>query len=122
MIILKSCGSPAWGGLEIYCFNSTKVQKDLGNDITLLCISDSTICRQTENNGIKTLPILRKGLSRIGVILKLSKYIRENKPDIIHTHLSNDLWIIVPALKLSGGKQKLFLTKCMESGISKKDF
>jgi glycosyltransferase involved in cell wall biosynthesis len=121
MIILKSCGSAAWGGLEIYCFLSGKVQMELGNDVTLICLPASPIFENAYKSGLKTLPIVRKGLYRIRTIFMLSAYLKKNKPGIIHTHLSNDLWFIVPALKLSGSRAKLFLTKCMESGVSKKD-
>src|SRR6266536_2565607 len=119
MIILKSCGSAAWGGLEIYCFLSGKVQMELGHDVPLICLPGSPIFENAHKNGLKTLPIVRKGLYRIRTIFMLSAYLKKIKPGIIHTHLSNDLWFIVPALRLSRSRAKLFLTKCMESGVSK---
>ncbi len=121
MKVLKSCGSPSWGGIEIYVLRTIETMNKAGNNVPILCMPDTNIYRSARENGITALPILRKGPGRLSSILKLRKYLTENNPDIIHTHISNDLWILVPAMKLAGSNAKLILSKGMESGVSKKD-
>ncbi len=121
MKILKSCGSLSWGGIEIYVLRTIEELKKSGYHVSILCQPDSNIQKKALEEGTTAIPILSKGVGRIGSILRLNKYLRENKTDIIHTHLSNDLWVLAPALKLSGSKAKLILSKGMESGVSKKD-
>jgi glycosyltransferase involved in cell wall biosynthesis len=121
MKVLKSCGSPSWGGIEIYILRTIEALNQHSDDVPILCLPDSNIQKNARENGITILPILSKGAGRLGSILKLKKYLKENNTDVIHTHLSNDLWILVPALKLAGSKAKLILSKGMESGVNKKD-
>ena len=42
--------------------------------------------------------------------------------NIIHSHYSKDLWIVVPSLNYLISKIPLLLTKHMESSVIKKDF
>ncbi len=121
MKILKSCGSPSWGGLEIYIIRTVKELSKMGHDVTLICLPDSSLSRFAASEGLKFLPVLRKGPGRISSIYRLGNILSSGKYDVIHSHLSNDLWTIVPALKLRRLKTKLILTKCMASGVSKKD-
>ncbi|MFI5212222.1 MAG: glycosyltransferase family 4 protein, partial [Ignavibacteria bacterium] len=53
--------------------------------------------------------------------LKLKKYLKISNADVIHTNHSHDLWVLTPALRRSGSKAKLFLTKHMASGVKKTD-
>lgn len=121
MKILKSCGSASWGGLEIYILRTVEKLAELGNDVSIACLPGSNIESYARDNGIKTLPVIHKGAGRLKSIFKLKKFIKQNNIDVIHTHLSNDLWVLVPALKLAGNKAKLILSKGMESGVYKKD-
>jgi glycosyltransferase involved in cell wall biosynthesis len=121
MKILKSCGSPSWGGLEIYIIRTVEKLMELGHDVSIACLPNSNIENQAREKGIKVLPVIHKGFRRLKSIFKLKKFLSQNNIDVIHTHLSNDLWVLVPALKLSGSKAKLTLSKGLESGVSKKD-
>jgi glycosyltransferase involved in cell wall biosynthesis len=51
----------------------------------------------------------------------LSRLLKGYSYDVVHTHLSHDLWWLVPAMKLSSSRAKLFLTKHMASGVKKTD-
>lgn len=121
MKILKSCGSPSWGGIEIYVLRTILELREMGHDTSILCLENSEISKHAEKNKIPYIPILKKGARRPGEFLKLRKYFEASSFDIIHTHLSNDLWSLVPALNTSGNKTPLVLSKCMASGINKKD-
>jgi len=121
MKILKSCGSPSWGGIEIYILRTIEKLTELGNEVSLLCPPHSNIEKNAREKGIKAYPILKRGAGRFDSIVNLRKLLKENKFEVIHTHLSNDLWVIVPALRNSRHKTKLILSKCMASGVKKKD-
>jgi len=51
----------------------------------------------------------------------IRKALSMDKPDVIHLHHSRDLFSVVPALKLSGWKGPMLLTKHVESNVVKKD-
>jgi glycosyltransferase involved in cell wall biosynthesis len=120
-MILKSCGTRSWGGLEIYMLRTIDELNKIGQKASLLCMPNSALQKNANIRKITTFPILNKGIGRISSILKLKNIIKTQQVDVIHTHLSNDLWILVPAIKLSGRKTKLILTKGMASGVNKKD-
>lgn len=121
MKILKSCGSPSWGGIEIYILRTIAELTEMGHEAAVLCLEDSEISRSAQKQGINFIPILQKGAKRTGEVFQLKRFIENNDFDIVHTHLSNDLWSLVPALNTSGKKTPLILTKCMASGVKKKD-
>ena len=87
----------------------------------LLCSAGSKLEEQARKSGISTIPILGKKGSIPSSILKLRKLLNNSDFDIVHSHLSHDLWVLTPALRISASKAKLFLTKHMESGVRKKD-
>ncbi len=119
--IIFSCGSDSWGGLEIITLDlALKLQKE-GYNISLLCKKDSKLHFETEKNNIRSLPFFQKDAGIIKTIHLLKKYLKDNKTDIIHSHLSHDLWVLTPALKLARYKGKLYLTKHMASGVKKND-
>ncbi len=119
MRILQSCGSASWGGLEILALRTTQQLKQRGHNVHLLCRQDSKLEKEALKDNIGIITLL--GKSAFKSIIRAKKIIVAENYEIIHTHLSHDLWILVPALKLSGSNPKLFLTRHMGSGISKKD-
>jgi glycosyltransferase involved in cell wall biosynthesis len=118
--ILKSCGSRSWGGLEMISLQSAMRFTELGHDVRFACADSSKLHARADAAGIKTIPVFTKDSKILSSVSKLKKTIGDFNPDVVHTHLSHDLWTIVPALKSS--KAKLFLTKHMASAVSKKDF
>ncbi len=121
MKILQSCGSMSWGGLELMALKISLMLKENGNEIHLICPMNSELEKYALNNSIKTIPLWKKVKSVLIPSLRLRKLIQSENYNIVHTHLSHDLWTIVPALKRSHSSAKLYLSKHMGSGISKKD-
>lgn len=119
MKIVKSCGTYSWGGLEIYVLKTCKELQLRGHEVRILCSPNSNIVKYSPDFDIESIPILKK--SFVSSIFSLKKFLKLLQPDVIHTHLSHDLWRIVPALKSAGVNSKLILSKCLESGVSKKD-
>ena len=92
-----------------------------GHDVSLLCPPRSTLLREAGAVGVPTVSILREDKNAFATIKDLSRLLRDYDYDVVHTHLSHDLWWIVPAMKLARSDARLFLTKHMASGVRKTD-
>lgn len=86
--------------------------KKRGHRVTILCPADSTLEKKAKEKNITSVNFSFK---RLRAILSSDNY------ETIHTHLSHDLWKIVPALRFPSRSARLFLTKHIASGVSKKD-
>lgn len=118
MKILQTCGSISWGGLEMTALRTAYMLKNRGHFVHMLCIENSTLEKEASKNSLHTIPINKSAIKSIRI---LKKYVTDEKYDAVHSHLSHDLWAVVPALKLSDSRAKLFLSKHMGSGVSKRD-
>lgn len=121
MKILYSCLSKSWGGMEMLTVTSIKKLLKKNIEVTLLCSSESRIHTEANSIGIIIHPFSSGNLELPLNILKLSGILRSSNFDVVHTHASNDLWLLVPSLKLSRKNIPLFLTKHVGSYIIKKD-
>jgi len=121
MKILYSCLSKSWGGLEMYTL--TSIQQLLKRDIKveLICSAESRIHIEANNMGIMLHPIKASGYFHPVITIRLSLLIRNSNYSIVHTQVSKDLWLLVPAIFLANSKIPLFLTKHVGSFIVKKD-
>jgi glycosyltransferase involved in cell wall biosynthesis len=118
--ILIICGSNSWGGLEIMALNSAILLKKYGFKINFFCPFDSELFSQANKNDIETTGF-KNGIGKFQAIRKLKNMLKGKKITIVHTHLSHDLWTVVPAMKMASSDALLFLTKHLASGIKKKD-
>lgn len=121
MKILQSCGSRSWGGLEMQALMTSLELRKRGHDVNLLCPPRSTLLREANAAGIPAVGLLGEDRNAFGTIKDLSRLLRSYEYDVVHTHLSHDLWWIVPAMKLASSRARLFLTKHVASGVSKTD-
>jgi glycosyltransferase involved in cell wall biosynthesis len=121
MVIFQCCSSDSWGGLEMAVLKTSIELSQTGHQVTILCKLNSRLHKQAEANNIPTAPVFRGKYNFLINIASLSNYLARHKADIVHTHLSHDLFFISPALFISGSKAKLFLTKHIASGVHKKD-
>ena len=92
-----------------------------GHDVSLLCVPRSRILKEAYAADVPAVGLLGDDKQALGTIKDLSKFLKSYNFDVVHTHLSHDLWWLVPALRLSSSKAKLFLTKHMASGVKKTD-
>jgi glycosyltransferase involved in cell wall biosynthesis len=122
MKILYSCLSKSWGGMEMVALSGLKQLLSKNIIVQLLCVEESRLQLEANNLGIIIHPIKIKRFINPFRILKLSAIFRTEKYDLIHTHASKDLWLIVPALKFIKYKTPLILTKHVGSFVLKKDF
>ena len=122
MKILYSCLSKSWGGLEMVTL--TSIQQLLKRDIKveLICSADSRIHIEANNLGIILHPVKASGYFHPATTARLALLIRQNNYSLVHTQVSKDLWLLVPALIFANRKIPLLLTKHVGSFIVKKDF
>ncbi len=92
-----------------------------GIHVELLCAAESRIHIEANNLGIIIHPIKAGGYFHPFSSLRLSFIISKMKFDIIHTHASKDLWVLVPSLQFLRRNIPLLLTKHIGSFIEKKD-
>ncbi len=84
-----SCG---WGGQEIRILEEARGCIDRGHQVTLLCPPEARIFTEAQRRHVPVvaLPIGRK---RIGALLALRRWLRQNPCDIVNTHSSTDSWL-----------------------------
>jgi glycosyltransferase involved in cell wall biosynthesis len=121
MKILYSCLSESWGGMEMFTLRAVDqlIKRNIATE--LLCFPGSKIHTEAERIGIITHCLKAKGYFHPFQILKLKNILRNSSYYLIHTQASKDLWVIVPALKLSSSNIPLIMTKQVGSFIAKKD-
>ena len=118
--ILIYCGSSSWGGMEIMALETAKQLQKQELKVGIVCKNDSPLYENSIKSGINIFCKF-KNSNKITNIRKFAGSIKTLNIKIIHSHFSNDLWTIVPALKLSKSRSALFLTKHLASGVVKKD-
>ena len=92
-----------FGGAETMCENLTYALKKLGHSVTVVCLlpERTPISERMERAGIRVRYLDKKLGLDLSMIQKLTKLFREEKPDVVHTHL-NVLKYTAPAAKLAG--------------------
>lgn len=129
MKILYSCISKSWGGMEMLTL--TQMQQLLNRKITveLLCLKGSRMYTEAEARGFITHTVKSSAYLNSAGIAKIISVTWDrtdsrdkNKFELVHTHSTRDLWLLVPALKISRSSIPLVLTKHIGSFIVKKDF
>ena len=121
MKILFPCMSKSWGGMEMVTVTGIQQLLKQNIKVQLVCAEESRLHLEANSMGIIIHPIKIKKIISPYAILKLSSIIRKEKYDLIHTHASKDLWLIVPALKIINSAVPLVLTKHIGSFITKRD-
>lgn len=121
MKIVQSCASKSWGGLEMQTLKISEALAQRNHQVSLICAPGSSLEAQARESGIDTQALFEGDKAYFADIKRLIRFFRHLNPDVIHTHLSHDLWTLVPAMSLSRSKAKFLLTKRMGSGVNKKD-
>lgn len=121
MEIIQSCGSASWGGLEMQTVKIAAALSARGHRVTMLCVGGSTLHRQAMEVGLMTMPLLGGVGGKAVAALRIAALLRRESWEVIHTHLSSDLGVLVPGIRLARWAGRLLLTKRMGSSLSKKD-
>ncbi|MGE5621130.1 MAG: glycosyltransferase family 4 protein [archaeon] len=106
--------------MEMFVISSIKLLLKEGHTVSLACIENSMLDKEASG-----LPITRVNFGSQNFSLKslflFMKTLQEGKFDLVHTHYSKDLWLIIPALKLLHLSTPAVMTKHLGSAIEKKD-
>lgn len=122
MKVIKTCLSQSWGGMEMYALDTVKQLRKRNIETELWCSFNSPLHKEAEKNEIPLQAFNFTSYFHPSQILRASKLLRAQAPDIIHCGASKDLWLMVPALKIRSLSTPLLLSKHMGSYIVKKDF
>ena len=103
MKILQVIPYFCFGGAETMCENLTYALTKLGHDVTVVSLYDeqTPIARRMETAGVKIRYLDKKLGLDISMVPKLMKIMRQEKPDVVHTHL-DVIKYAVAAAKLCG--------------------
>ncbi|MGE5353689.1 MAG: glycosyltransferase family 4 protein [Acidobacteriota bacterium] len=106
--------------MEMFVISSIKLLLKEGHSVTLASIKESPIDKESRKLNVASVNFDESPLSLRSIML-FKKTLQMGKIDLIHTHFSKDLWLIIPALKISGLKTPVVMTKHIGSAIEKKD-
>ena len=103
MKILQVIPYFCFGGAETMCENLSYALTGLGHEVTVVSLfnEQTPIARRMEAAGIRIRYLDKKLGLDLSMISKLMKIMKEEKPDVVHTHL-NVTKYTVPAAKLCG--------------------
>ncbi len=99
----------------------TQKLRELGHGVHLLCAPGSQLEAEAANLHISTWPFLVKDLHILSAIGNVKRLVEREKFDLIHSHLSHDLWTLAPATAFCRHRPALLLSKRMASSVVKKD-
>lgn len=88
------------GGAETMCANLSVELSRMGNDVTAVSLysSETPITKRLTKAGIRVLYLDKKQGLNISVIFKLIKIMREEKPDVVHSHLYSAKYAHIAAI------------------------
>ena len=106
MKILQVIPYFCFGGAETMCENLTYALSNLGHEVTVVSLYQerTPISQRMEDAGVKILYLDKKLGLDLSMIHKLVKIMKQEKPDVVHTHL-DVIKYAVAAAKLSGVKR-----------------
>ena len=95
-----------FGGAEIMCENLTYALKNAGQDVFVVSLyaERTPIAQRMEEAGIRIVYLDKKLGLDLSMVPKLAKLMRQERPDVVHTHL-DVIKYAVAAARLSGVKK-----------------
>lgn len=95
-----------FGGAETMCENLCYSLTNMGYSVVAVCLYDrpTPISQRMEQRGIPLRFLDKKPGMDLSMIPKLAALMRQEKPDVVHTHL-NVIKYAAPAARLAGVKQ-----------------
>ena len=95
-----------FGGAEIMCENLTYALKNAGQDVFVVSLYNerTPIARRMEGAGIRIVYLDKKLGLDLSMVTKLVRVMRQERPDVVHTHL-DVIKYATAAARLSGVKK-----------------
>ena len=106
MKILQVIPYFCFGGAETMCENLTYALTEMGHEVTVVSLyqEQTPIALRMEQAGVKILYLDKKLGLDLSMVPKLMKIMKQEKPDVVHTHL-DVIKYAVAAAKLCGVRQ-----------------
>ena len=106
MKILQVIPYFCFGGAETMCENLTYALTALGHSVTVVSLYNekTPIARRMEHSGVRILYLDKKLGLDLSMIPKLVRILRQERPDVVHTHLDVIKYAVLAA-RLSGIKR-----------------
>jgi glycosyltransferase involved in cell wall biosynthesis len=120
--VLQSCTSPSWGGLEMQALLVCTELMKRGHDVTLLCSPATRMEVEANRAGVRTLPLESRNSRYPFSLGAVRRFLIDERIQIVHSQLSHDLNLLVPAAVYIPQPPPILLTKRVGSFIRKKDF
>lgn len=117
--LLQVCGSTAWGGLEMQMVALAEQLSSRGLPVRCVAHPDGRIASECVARGLPVIPL---ELGRYFSTQNASRFrgvLRDHDVELVHCHLSQDLWSIIPATM--GMDVPVVLTKAIGSYVRKRD-
>lgn len=87
MRIVELVNNLQFGGVERQVVDVAGAFQDRGHDVRVLCLrGDGPLAQDLQQRGIEVLPLRKKEGPDIGVFLRLARYLRRNRIDVVHSH------------------------------------
>jgi glycosyltransferase involved in cell wall biosynthesis len=120
--ILQTCFSVSWGGLELQALEIARQLKHRTHRVWLACLRGSRLEEAARSHGIHVVDLRLRGAAlHPFAIIKLARFMRREGIDVIHCQHSRDLATLVPAMRMSGDRRPLVLSKRVGSYVRKMD-
>jgi glycosyltransferase involved in cell wall biosynthesis len=118
--ILQVCSSLAWGGTEMHLPILAAKLMERGHAVHAVCHPKGVILKEAGARHIPACPLPLGAYFDPVATGRFVRLLRREQPDILHLHLSRDLWQTVPAARIAGCG-RVILTKHIGSYVRKRD-
>lgn len=117
--IVHTESSTGWGGQEMRILSETQGLIARGNDVRIICCSNSALHVEAKRRGIPSiaLPIGRKTLRGL---FALRTWLKHNRVDVVNTHSSTDSWLVALACRLLQRPPALVRTRHVSVPLSRR--
>ncbi|MEW5692961.1 MAG: glycosyltransferase family 4 protein [Candidatus Hydrogenedentota bacterium] len=121
MKVLQISFSKSYGGMERYMVEVSKGLIKNGVEVKAICRKDTMLENALFDENIPYFSLNPINYIDVRTVMKLKEIYQNINPDIIHSHTSCDLGLIIPASWLCGEKPYVVFTMHMDTHYSKHD-
>ena len=100
--IVHSEASPGWGGQERRVLIELREFRKRGSQIRLIADTESEIYKRSVAEGFEAFPCSPLRRWYVREFIRVRRWLKEIKPDIVNTHSSRDGWVVGMAAKAAG--------------------
>lgn len=100
--IVHSEASPGWGGQERRVLIELREFRKRGSQVRLIADTKSEIYQRSVAEGFEAFPCSPLRRWYVREFIRVRRWLKEIKPDIVNTHSSRDGWVVGMAAKAAG--------------------